>query len=87
MNTGFLIDDFSTTMIHIQRDELTINEAFCSNVGATDHVRMQCGTSVVLNCNIGQRVFVSTAYANTVLFGTLQSTFSGFLIHTDIPPY
>ena len=87
VHTGLLIDPFQTTAIHIQRDELRISEAVCSTLGGNYYIRMQCGTSVVLNCNMGQRVFVSTVYDNSALYGDLQTTFSGFLIHTDISPY
>ena len=83
--TGRLVDP-AMTGVHIQRDDLRLSEGYCSNPGA-DPIWIQCGTSAVLNCNMGQRVFVSTAYTQTQVYSSLRSTFSGFLIHTDIPPY
>ena len=83
---GPTFDSFMTGL-HIQRDELRISEGYCSNNGATA-IWIQCGTSAVFNCNLGQRVFVSTIYNDTCqVSGSLRSTFTGFLIHSYVSPY
>ena len=68
-------------------DEEELSEAYCKNDNTND-LYLQCGTSVVIHCDQGQHVFVTTLYVATQLRGTRKrSTFSGFLIHADIPPY
>ena len=71
------------TAVHIQRDDKELSEAFCTSYGL-DKLYTQCGNSVVIRCDRGQRVFVTAAYSATQLAGvTKRSTFSGFLIHPD----
>ena len=81
------LDDGEFTMGAIQRDEEELSEAHCQNYGTESH-STQCGNSVVIQCNEGQRVFVTATHTDSQLHGyRKRSTFSGFLIHADVSPY
>ena len=59
----------------------------CYNDGL-DSSSNQCGNSAVLHCDQGEQVHISAVTPLGQVFGANQrSTFSGFLIHADIPPY
>ena len=79
------LSDGKVTSAYIQKDGEEISETYCSNYGP-DYLYTQCGNSAVVNCHLGQRVFVTTAYFDTQLYGS-RSTFSGFVIHADVPLY
>ena len=75
------------TAAYIKKDGEWLSEAYCINYGP-DYIYIQCGNSVVVHCYLGQHVFVPTSFPDTQLYGyNKRSTFSGFLIHADIPPY
>ena len=84
--TGGLGINYDTaTSIIIYRDWSGQSEAYCRNNGP-DPIYIQCGTSVVMNCNQGQRVFLGTWYIYVHMYGSRLSNFSGFLIQADTPP-
>ena len=75
------------TNAYIQKDGVRLSEALCSNHGP-DNIFLQCGTFVVIHCHLGQSVFVISANSDTHLNAIrMSSTFSGFLIHADVPQY
>ena len=84
--TGLLKNGEHTTA-YIQKDGEELSEASSLN-NEPDDIYTQCGNSVVIHCHLGQRVYVTTIYSDTHLYGIYKrSTFSGFLIHADVPPY
>ena len=81
------LNDGEHTAAYIQRDAERLSEAYCKYYGP-EEVRVQCDTSVVTNCYLGQQVSVRAIFAGTQLYGSNKSsTFSGFLIHYNVPPY
>ena len=81
------LSDGDSTIANIQKDGEELSEASCFYYGSP-LLYTQCGNSAVVHCHLGQRVFVTTKYSGTQLYGLYKRcTFSGFLIHADEPTY
>ena len=81
------LNDGEVITAYIKKDGERLSEVYCTNNGP-DGIYTQCGNSVVIHCHLGQSVFVTAAYSDMELYGAYKrSTFSGFLIHADVPPY
>ena len=84
--TGDIFDDKGTNA-RIMVGWVEHSVVWCLNRGP-DTIWAQCGNSAIVQCDQGDRVYVSALSANSQVVGYNQrSTFSGFLLHADIPPY
>ena len=82
-----LIDGGRSTSAYIQRDGDSFSRVLCLSY-IPDFLYTHCGNSAVIHCQQGQHVFLTSGGYNNIMQGVdKRSTFSGFLIHEDVPPY
>ena len=77
------IRDGERAYANIYRDTADFSQVYCRNEGS-DVAYLVCVNSVVITCNVGQRVSIAVPSAGSQVYGAAKrSTFSGFLIHLN----
>ena len=84
--SGLATGGYRTSAV-IMRDQEAITEAYCQFTNINDVNLYQCGNSAVIQCSQGQQVYISVLLTGVQYEESSSSTFSGFLLHADIPPY
>ena len=86
LNTGQTINGMGIDA-YMMVGSVETSVVWCDNYGQ-DIVTVQCGNSAIAHCDQGDKVRIAALTPGGQVYGANQrSTFSGFLVHADIPPY